>query len=86
MIGELDEREMYVVCVTDVLLPALVGHAGCHYESPPNPESEARLLVRVLLSSTRTPADAGPWLRPLAGRRRQVSLRHLRRTPRIRHD
>jgi hypothetical protein len=74
MTGDPDEHQMYVVGVTDVLVPGLVGHAGGHYESPPQPESDARLLVRVLLALTHTPVGAGPWLRPLAGGRRHVAL------------
>ncbi|MGA2453654.1 MAG: hypothetical protein ABSG93_09065 [Solirubrobacteraceae bacterium] len=74
------ERELYVVTVTDTLIPALVGQAGCHYESPPQDEQQARTLIRVLLSSPRTPAGAGPWQHPVAGGRRHVTLqpRHPR--------
>lgn len=50
--------------VTDTLIPALVGQAGCHYESPPQDEQQARTLIRVLLSSPRTPAGAGPGSTP----------------------
>jgi hypothetical protein len=69
------EHRLYVVIVTDRLLPALVGQAGSHYESPPQDEHEARMLIRVLLGSPSTPAGAGPWQRPLAGGRRHVALR-----------
>ena len=68
------EPELYVVCVTDVLATALAGSCGCHYDSPPQTESEARALIRVLLSATDVPEGAGPWLRPLAGGCRRVSL------------
>jgi hypothetical protein len=68
------EQELYVVTVTDHLIPALVGHAGCHYQSPPQHEQLARMLVRVLLGSARTPTSAGPWERALAGGRRYITL------------
>ena len=68
------EHDLYVVTVTDRLIPALVGQAGCHYESPPQDEQQARTLIRVLLSAPRAPAGAGPWQHPLAGGRRYVAL------------
>jgi hypothetical protein len=67
--------EQYIVIVTDELIPALVGHAGAHYVSPPQDEDHARALVRVLTSSPRTPTGTGPWTRPLAVGRRHISLR-----------
>jgi hypothetical protein len=69
------ETPRYIVTVTDELTPALVEHAGCHYESPPQDEHQARILIRLLLASRRPPADSGPWARPLAGGRRHISLR-----------
>jgi hypothetical protein len=66
--------ELYVVVVTDRLLPALVGQAGCHYKSPPQDEQQARLLIRVLLGTPRPPGGSGPWRRPLAGGQRRVTL------------
>ena len=68
------EDDLYVVTVTDRLAPALVGQAGCHYESPPQDEQQARTLIRVLLGTPRAPAGAGPWQHPLAGGRRYVTL------------
>jgi hypothetical protein len=68
------EQGLYVVTVTDHLIPALVGQAGCHYQSPPQEEQLARTLVRVLLGSARAPTNAGPWERPLAGGRRYITL------------
>lgn len=65
---------LYVVVVTDHLIPALVGHAGAHYVSPPQDEDHARTLIRVLTDSPRTPTGVGPWARPLAGGRRDISL------------
>jgi hypothetical protein len=68
------ERDLYIVTVTDLLTPALVGHAGCHYESPPQDEQQARTLIRVLLGAPRTPGGAGPWQYSMAGGRRYVTL------------
>ncbi len=68
------EHDLYVVTVTDLLLPALVGQAGCHYESPPQDEQQARTLIRVLLGAPRAPTGAGPWQHPMAGGRRYVAM------------
>lgn len=68
------EPALYVVTVTDHLLPALVGQAGCHYQSPPQDEQAARTLIRVLLGTARIPTNAGPWEYPLPGGRRYVTL------------
>ncbi len=70
----MDEPQRYVVTVTDLLMPALVGQAGCHYESPPQDEQQARTLIRVLLSAPRIPTGEGPWQHPVAGGRRHVTL------------
>jgi hypothetical protein len=43
-----DEHEREVVRGTDVLAPTLIGHADCYCETPPQPESEARVLIREL--------------------------------------
>jgi hypothetical protein len=67
-------RDLYVVTVTDRLIPALVGQAGCHYESPPQDEQQARTLIRVLLGAARIPAGTGPWQHPVAGGRRHIAL------------
>lgn len=73
------EHNLYVVTVTDRLIPALVGQAGCHYESPSQDEQQARALIRVLLRAPRIPAGAGPWQHPVAGGRRHIALnRHTR--------
>lgn len=69
------EDDLYVVVVTDDLIPALVGHAGAQYVSPPQDEHRARTLIRVLTGSPRTPTELGPWAHPLAGGRRSISLR-----------
>lgn len=68
------EPALYVVTVTDHLLPALVGQAGCHYQSPPQDEQLARTLIRVLLGSARAPTNIGPWEHPLPGGRRYITL------------
>ncbi len=71
------EDDLYVVVVTDHLTPALVSHAGAHYVSPPQEEDQARMLIRVLIGSPRTPASTGPWARPVAGGRRHVAMRRV---------
>jgi hypothetical protein len=55
------EHDLYIVTVTDLLIPALVGQAGCHYDSPAQDEQQARTLIRVLLGVRRAPVGAGPW-------------------------
>jgi hypothetical protein len=72
------DQALYVVTVTDQLIPALVGQAGCHYESPPQDEQHARTLIRVLLGTPRTPAGPGPWQHPMAGGRRYIALNRHR--------
>jgi hypothetical protein len=37
------DESLYVVTVTDQLLSVLVGHEGCHYESPPQDEQPVNL-------------------------------------------
>ena len=64
----------HVVTVTDSLIPALTGQAGCHYASPPQTEEQARTLIRVLIGAPRTPDGPGPWQRPLAGGTRTIHL------------
>lgn len=71
------DSQLYSVVVTDYLVPALVGNAGFHYESPPQDEQQARMLARVLLGYRCTPAGIGPWHQPVAGGRRYVSLRRV---------
>jgi len=71
------ENDLYVVVVTDHLTPALVSHAGAHYVSPPQEEDQARMLIRVLIGSPRTPTSTGPWARPVAGGRRHVAMRRV---------
>jgi hypothetical protein len=68
------EPELYIVRATDVLAAVLAGTGGCHYESPRQTESEARTLIRILLAATDVPEGPGPWVRPLAGGCRRVSL------------
>jgi hypothetical protein len=69
------DSQLYRVEVTDYLVPALVGSAGFHYESPAQGEQQARALIRLLLGASRTPAGAGPWRQPVPGGCRRVALR-----------
>jgi hypothetical protein len=75
------EQGLYVVEVTDVLVPALVGQAGCRYRSPVQDEEQARLLIRVLLGLAQNPSGTGPWRWPMAGGRRYIALRRLGECP-----
>ena len=75
----MSDSQLYAVEVTDLLVPALVGNARFHYESPAQDEQQARALIRLLLGASQTPAGAGPWQRPVAGGRRRVVLRPTRR-------
>ncbi len=67
----------YRVIVTDYLLPALVGQAGSHYESPPHEDRDARALARLLLGQSALPDGPGPWQRALPGGRRTVWLQPI---------
>jgi len=48
-------------------LTALAGHAGRHYESPPQSEEQARALIRLLAGIPHTFEGDGPWERAVAG-------------------
>jgi hypothetical protein len=64
-----------VVQVKDVIDPALTGHEGCTYESPPQSRDEALTLVRVVLGySTELRNESGRWSCPVAGGRRTVTV------------
>lgn len=69
------DDNLYIVVVTDHLMPALVSHAGAHYVSPPQDEAQARTLIRVLLGYPQALTGRGPWAHPVAGGRRHITLR-----------
>ena len=64
-----------VVHVTETIAPALAGHEGCSYHSPPQPREQALRLVRVLVGPSRRVLDGRKcWDLPVAGGRRSVWL------------
>jgi hypothetical protein len=66
---------LVVVRVRDHINPALAGHDGCQYTSPPQPAEQARSLVALLLGCTTDALDAqGSWTQPIAGGQRTVSV------------
>ena len=72
-----DRAPAFVVHVEDTISPALAGHDGCTYQSPPQPRDEALSLIRILLGrSEEPPADErgpGPARSPAASARSRSS-------------
>lgn len=66
--------ELVVVQVTDAISPALAGHEGVEYSSPPLPPEEALALVRVLVGDDPPTAGRRSWRCPIAGGQRTVTL------------
>ncbi len=64
-----------MVHVEETITPALAGHDGCTYASPPLPRAEALALVRVLIGHDGPSAQERCWRRPIAGGQRTVSIR-----------
>jgi hypothetical protein len=64
----------YRVLVTDQVAHDLVGGDGRRYESPPQPEQQARSLVAVLVGAE-DGDHHGPWRRAIAGGQRIIELR-----------
>ena len=66
---------LVVVRVRDHINPALAGHDGCQYTSPPQPAEQARSLLALLLGCRTDALDApGSWTQPIAGGRRTVTV------------
>jgi hypothetical protein len=66
---------LVVVRVEDAVNPALAGHEGCSYESPPQQREQALTLVSLLLGCPGQPMNRGSrWTCPLAGGRRTVTV------------
>jgi hypothetical protein len=66
---------LVVVRVRDHINPALAGHDGCQYTSPPQPAEQARSLVALLLGCTTDALDGQDgWTQPIAGGRRTVTV------------
>jgi hypothetical protein len=64
-----------VVHVEETVTPALAGHDGCTYASPPLPRAEALALVRVLIGRDDPIGAERCWRCPIAGGRRTVTIR-----------
>ena len=64
----------YRVLVTDHITHGLVNGDGCHYESPPQTEQQARSLVAVLVGAD-SGDHHGPWRQAIAGGQRIIELR-----------
>jgi hypothetical protein len=68
---------LWAIEITDRLTPALVGHAGGHYLSPPQSDEQARALLWLLLGAARKRGEPGPWWLAVPGGRREVRLHRL---------
>ena len=69
-----DDRPAVVVHVEETISPALAGHEGVVYESPPLPRAEALALVRLLIGRDCQTAEQDSWRCPIAGGQRTVRL------------
>ena len=66
---------LVVVNVRDRINPALAGHHGCQYTSPPQSAEQARSLVALLLGCTADAVDARhSWAQPIAGGHRTITV------------
>ena len=63
-----------VVHVEEAISPALAGHEGVVYESPPLPRTEALALVRVLIGGDCQNRGRDSWRCPIAGGQRTITL------------
>ena len=64
----------YRVIVTDQLQPALAGHDGLSYQSPPQPREHALALARALIGLEQLPDQHGPWRQARPGGTRTVRI------------
>jgi hypothetical protein len=67
---------LFVVSVDDAVNPALAGHHGGRYTSPPQPRDQALALVRMLLGHPTGELTDAPqtWAASIAGGRRTITL------------
>jgi hypothetical protein len=63
-----------VVHVEETITPALAGHEGCTYASPPLPRAEALALVRLLIGHDGQAPDERGWRYAIAGGQRTVTI------------
>ena len=69
-----DDEPAVVVHVEETISPALAGHEGVVYESPPLPRADALALVRLLIGRDCRTAERDSWRCPVAGGQRTVRL------------
>jgi hypothetical protein len=66
---------LVVVAVRDRINPALAGHDGCAYTSPPQQREHALSLVALLLGCpSHLLDDRETWTTSVAGGRRTITL------------
>ena len=65
---------LLVVHVRDTITPALAGHDGCNYASPPLSHAEALGLVRLLIGREPQTEEETFWRCPIAGGQRTVAI------------
>ena len=70
------DTQLYVVEVDDQCDYRLAGHVGASYTSPPQSETQALALVRILLGNFRQPLQVtdAAWRTPIAGGQRSIRL------------
>ena len=69
-----DDGPAVVVHVEETISPALAGHEGVVYESPPLPRADALALVRVLIGWDCRAAERDSWRCAIAGGQRTITL------------
>lgn len=79
--GSTEQAPVVVVHVEETVSPALVGHDGVTYQSPPMPRAEALSLVRLLIGGDGRPGEDSCWRCPIAGGRRTVRLEPVPSAP-----
>jgi len=69
------EDPTIVVHVEDTITPALAGHDGCRYASPPLARADALALVRLLTGRDGHASEERCWRWAVAGGQRTVTIR-----------
>jgi hypothetical protein len=70
-----DDEPAVVVHVEETISPALAGHEGVVYESPPLARADALALVRVLIGRDCRTAERNSWRCAIAGGQRTITLK-----------
>ena len=75
---------LVLVSAEDEIDPALSGHAGAVYHSPPQSPEQALALVRLLIGHpVDVPADRASWRVAVAGGTRIVTIHAGRQDPTV---